>query len=135
MIPPSPAAPLGFSERARHLAGQILRLAGARWQLIALEARQARGHGVKLLLISLVALLATALTYLLTLFVVILWAARTWAQGDVLMPLAVAALLHLLVAIAAIVWLTRRGSTHAFFTATRAEFAQDQLWLHSTLRK
>jgi uncharacterized membrane protein YqjE len=102
----------------------------ARGALFGLEASAAAGHFGRVAAAVLVVLLGGVLTYLIVWIMIVLWAARRWAGGDVLPPLAVAAAVHALAAGAAVWWLVARGRNQELFPATRAEFAEDQKWLH-----
>jgi|GEM_PF-2469379 len=135
--PPDPAAPgpppresAGLIEGLRETLRAALHHAHLRWALFGLEAAEAAGHLRSAALAAAVAVIGSSLGYVTGWAVVVLWAARRWAGGDLLPPLAVMAGVHLLAALGALWWLVARGRSRDLFAASRAEFAEDQKWLH-----
>jgi uncharacterized membrane protein YqjE len=126
---PPPPEPAGVVGGAREMLRAVLHHAHLRWALFGLEAVQAGGHLGRVALAVAVLALSGGLGYLTAWAVVILWAARRWAGGDLLPPLAVMAGFHLLLALGAGWWLAVHGRRRELFAATRAEFAEDQQWL------
>ncbi|MFN0126504.1 MAG: hypothetical protein ACKV19_07465 [Verrucomicrobiales bacterium] len=101
-----------------------------RWALLSAEARLAAGQLAGLALAAVIMLVGSGLAYVAGWVALILWVGRRWMEGDVVVPLAVAAALHAAAAVAAGWWLKTRAAVKPIFPATRAEFAEDQKWLN-----
>lgn len=101
-----------------------------RWALLSLEAQLAAGELARLALAAVIVLVGGGLAYVAGWGALILWVGRRWLEGDVVVPLAVAAGLHAAAAVAAGWWLKARATAKPIFPATRAEFAEDQKWLN-----
>jgi len=107
-----------------------LRHVELRCALFGLEASAAAGHVGRMVVAVAVAVVGGGLAYLTGWAVLVLWAARRWAGGDLVPPLAAMAGVHLLAALGAAWWLAVKARHRELFAATRAEFAEDQKWLH-----
>jgi len=114
----------------RELSRAVLAHVQLRLALFGLEMREAAGHGQRVVMAAMVVVVAGLLGYVAGWAVFVLWGARRWAEGDVVPMLAVMAGVHGLAALGALWWLVARARRRQFFTATRAEFAEDQKWLH-----
>lgn len=125
-----PRAPAGIRDTVREMAQTALRHLQLRCALFGLETAEAAGHLCRVAAAAALALVGGALAYLTGWALLVIWAARRWAGGDLLPPLGVMAGVHALAAVGAVWWLAARARNPALFTATRAEFEEDQQWLH-----
>lgn len=125
-----PRVPAGLRDSLREMARSALRHLQLRCALFGLETAEAAGHLCRVAAAAALALVGGALAYLTGWAWLVIWAARRWAGGDLLPPLGVMAGVHALVALGAVWWLVARGRNPALFAATRAEFEEDQKWLH-----
>jgi uncharacterized membrane protein YqjE len=127
---PPPREPAGIKESVRDLLRSGLQYLQLRGALFGLEVADATGHLGRVVAAVGVILFAGVLAYLTGWAVLVVWAARCWAGGDLLPPLAVMTGVHVLAVAGALWWLTARARKRTLFPATRAEFAEDQKWLH-----
>lgn len=132
-LPPAPgSAPretAGVTESVREMARGALRHLELRCSLFGLEASMAAGHVGRVVAAVAVVLIGGGLGYLTGWAALVVWAARRWAGGDLVPPMAVMAGVHVLAALGAGCWLAVRWRNPALFAATQAEFAEDQKWL------
>lgn len=101
-----------------------------RWALLSVEAQLAAGQLARLAVAAVIVLVGGGLAYVAGWVALVLWVGHRWMDGDVVVPLAVAAGLHAAAAVAAGWWLKARATATPIFPATRDEFAEDQKWLH-----
>ena len=127
---PPPREPAGIKEGVLDLLRTALQYLQLRGALFGLEAADAAGHLGRVAAAVGIIVFAGVLAYLTGWMVLVLWMARRWAGGDLLPPLAVMTGAHLLAVAGAVWWLVARARRRALFPATRAEFAEDQKWLH-----
>jgi uncharacterized membrane protein YqjE len=127
---PSPRESAGIKESLRDLARCGLQYVHLRGALFGLEAGEAAGHLGRVAAAVGVILFAGVLAYVSGWVILVLWAARRWAGGDPLPPLAVMTGVHVLAVAGAVWWLAARARRRPLFPATRAEFEEDQKWLH-----
>lgn len=127
---PPPREPAGIKESVRDLLRTGLQYLQLRGALFGLEAADAAGHLGRVVAAIGVILFAGVLAYLTGWVALVVWAARRWAGGDLVPPLAVMTGVHALAVAGAVWWLVARARRRPLFPATRAEFAEDQKWLH-----
>lgn len=127
---PPPREPAGIKESGRDLLRSGLQYLQLRSVLFGLEAADAAGHLGRVVAALGVILFAGVLAYLTGWAVLVVWAARRWAGGDLMPPLAAMTGVHALAVAGAAWWLVARARRRPLFPATRAEFAEDQKWLH-----
>ena len=125
-----PREPAGVKESVRDLLRSGARYLQVRGALFGLEAAEAAGHLGRVVVAVAVVLGGGVLAYLTGWMVLVLWAARRWAGGDPLLPLAVMGGVHAAAVAGAVWWLSVRARRRPLFPATRAEFEEDQKWLH-----
>ena len=117
-------------ECLRALLNAALRYVDARLRLVCLEGREILHRGLVLVALAIVTIGGVLFAYAGFMIALVLWSARTWWSGDVLLPIVLVASGHMLLAVGAAGWMVHAARHTEFFHATLKEFKEDQQWLH-----